>query len=131
MKNIYEPLVDLSDIEIKSILEKGDIDDLIRLPLSLGQYYRNWKYAQDKCVELSNHGDALVRANAILGLSYIARTKGILEKHIVKPIILRELRENTKYQWRILDAINDINLYLKWNLGGKALRLLCIERQNS
>lgn len=47
----------------------------------------------------------------------IARTHGKLEKYIVKPIILKELRENKEYEWRIIDSINDINLFLKWNLG--------------
>ena len=78
--------------------------------------------SQNICTKLSNHEDARVRANAVLGLAYIARTKGILEKHIVKPIILRELRKNIEYQWRIIDAIDDINLFMKWGIGKFALK---------
>lgn len=42
-----------------------------------------------------------------------------MEKHIVKPIVLRELRENHEYNWRINDSIDDINLFMKWNIASK------------
>lgn len=121
MNGVYKPLEQLSDIEINNILQKGDLEELIRLPLSVGEYHINWKYTQDLCVRLSNHENARVRANAVLGFAYIARTKGMLEKHIVKPIILKELRENKDNQWRIIDAIDDINLFMKWNIGKNTL----------
>lgn len=121
MNKVYKPLEILSDVEINNILKKGDLNELILLPLSVGEYHRNWKYAQDLCVKLSSHEDARVRANAVLGLAYIARTKGSLEKHIVKPILLKELRENEECKWRIIDAIDDINLFMKWDIGQNAL----------
>lgn len=121
MERIYKPLDVLSDEDIKRILREEKTKELILLPLSLGEYHRDWKYAQDICIKLSNHENAEVRANAVLGLAYIARNHMILEKHLVKPIILKELRENTEYNWRIIDAIQDINIFLKWNLGAKTL----------
>jgi hypothetical protein len=120
-KRIYRPLAVLAEQEIQQILEANIIDEMILLPLSVGEYHSNWKFAQDLCVKISSHEDERVRANAVLGFAYIARTKGILEKHIVKPIVLKELNENKEYQWRIIDAINDINLFMKWNIGKKAL----------
>lgn len=116
MDRIYKPLERLSDNEIDRILESGEINELIVLPLSIGEYHHNWKYAQDICVKLSEHEDARVRSNAVLGLAYIARTKRMLEKHIVKPVVIKELRENKEYQWRIIDAIDDINIFMKWNI---------------
>ena len=80
------------------------------------EHFPDWKFAQDLCIKLAANEDAAVRANAVLGLAYIARTKGILEKHLVKPVILKELRENIEYKWRIEDSISDINVFLKWNL---------------
>nr|WP_246239680.1 hypothetical protein [Paenibacillus anseongense] len=115
-------MVELTNDEINEILARNDIHELMILPLSVGMYHPNWKYAQDLCIKLSQHKDAALRANAILGLAYIARTNAQLEKYIVKPILIRELRENTEYQWRILDAIKDINLFLKWNIGDKAIK---------
>ena len=93
------------------------MDELITLTLSVSEYHNNWKFAQELCVRLSKYENSLIRANAVLGFAYIARTKGKLEKHIVKPIILKELRENQEYNWRILDAIDDINLFMKWRIG--------------
>lgn len=121
MERKYKSLEPLSDDEINQILKGDDIDALITLPLSVGEYHLNWKYAQKLCVKLSEHPDARVRANAVLGLAYIARTKGKLEKFIVKPVVLRALNENKEFEWRIIDSIDDINLFMKWNLGKNAL----------
>ena len=94
------------------------------LPLSVGESEIEWKNAQDICLTLLSCPDAEIRANAALGLAYIARTKKILDKRIVKPYLLKELRENTEYRWRIIDAINDINIFLGWNLAEKAIQKL-------
>ncbi len=118
----YQPLSVLSDVEISEVLSCGSIDDIATLPFSVGMNHPNWKIAQDICVALTFHESPRVRANAILGLSYIARTKGKLEKHIVKPIILRELRENMEFKWRIIDAIEDINLFMKWRLADSVVQ---------
>lgn len=108
-KRIYKPLEEFSNEKINEILNRNIIDELITLPLSVGEYHKNWKFSQDLCVRLSKHENSAIRANAVLGLAYIARTKGTLEKHIVKPVVLNELRENIEFKWRIIDAISDIN----------------------
>ena len=95
------------------IMKNGTQEDLMLLPLSLGEHFPDWKFAQDLCIRLTGNEDAAIRANAVLGLAYIARTKGRLEKHLVKPVILKELRENTEYRWRIEDSIAAINNFLQ------------------
>ncbi|WP_371363671.1 hypothetical protein SRRS_45470 [Sporomusa rhizae] len=120
MKRIYKPLPILSENEIKRIMSDGSIEELIILPLSIGENYPKWKFAQDLCVKLYEYPDPRVKANAILGLSYVARTKGKLEKHIIKPILLKALREEKEYEWRIIDALEDINLFMGWNISKKA-----------
>ena len=118
-KLVYKPLDRLSKSQIMEQLEKGTEADLIRLPLSVGEYSDNWKDAQDVCLKLMEHNNAAIRANAALGLAYIARNHGMLDKRLVKPYLLRELRENVEYNWRIRDAILDINIFMKWNLASK------------
>jgi hypothetical protein len=86
------------------------------LPLAVGEYFLDWKYSQDECLRLAEHSSDIVRANACLGLAYVTRTKQRLEKHLVKPILLRELRYQREFRWRVEDAIKDINHYLKWHL---------------
>ena len=41
------------------------------------------------------------------------RREDIMEKRIVK-----EQKENEEYRWRIMDALEDINLFMEWHLGG-------------
>ena len=122
MEKIYRSLPAIAEkAQAMEIMRRGTHDDLMLLPLSLGEHFPDWKFAQDLCLELAENNDAAIRANGVLGLAYIARTKGRLEKHLIKPIVLRELRENLAYRWRIEDAIQDINHFLQWNLAGKHL----------
>ena len=121
-KRIYKPLDDVSTEEAIERLNRNQLDELLYLPLSVGENHPDWKFAQDICVQLSSHESPAVRANTVLGFAYIARTKGQLEKHIVKPIVLRELRENHEHNWRILDSIDDINLFMKWKIGKSAAK---------
>lgn len=116
---IYKPLEPLTKLQIEEQLERGDEADLILLPLSIGEYADNWKEAQDVCLKLMEHSNPAIRANAALGLAYIARNHRMLDKRIVKPYLLKELRENVEYEWRIKDAISDINIFMGWNLASK------------
>ncbi len=120
-KRVYRPLDILSNQDIQRILENNDVNEMIFLPLSVGEYHLNWKFSQDLCVKLTEHPNAIVRSNALLGLSYTARTKGILEKHIVKPVLLRALKDVELVDGRATDVIEDINIYLGWSIGKKAL----------
>ena len=104
---------------IETILATGSIDDLARLSIAVGEYCPEWKYAQDVCLRLAEHPDENVRANACLGLGYIARTCGRLEQHLVKPVLLREFRCQTKLRGQIADAIEDLNFFLGWRLARK------------
>jgi hypothetical protein len=105
--------------KVEQILNHGSIEELMILSLSVGSNFPDWKYAQNLCLRLAEHPSDKVRANACLGLAYIARTQQRLEKHLVKPILLRELRCQTEYRWRVEDAIQKINQYLGWRLGHK------------
>jgi len=120
----YRQLPKFSKEKIAEILEKLDYEpsqEILLLPLSIGQYSIDWKYAQDICLKLADHPSRAVRANACLGLAYIARNHHKLEKHLAKPILMRELRENDEFRWRIIDAIEDINIFMKWHLAHKPL----------
>ncbi|WP_128100904.1 hypothetical protein [Paenibacillus sp. DCT19] len=119
MEPKYKEIREYNDGEIQDILERESIEELIILSLSVGLYHPNWKYAQNLCLELSQHTNAHVRANAILGLAHVARTKRELDKRIVKPVVLKELRDNEKHRGTIIDAISDINHFLDWNLAKK------------
>ncbi|MGE6666673.1 hypothetical protein [Paenibacillus xylanexedens] len=95
------------------------IKELILISLSVGMYHPNWRIAQNLCLKLAQHTHHHVRANAVLGLAHVARTKGELDKRIVKPVILKELKNNEEYRGTMIDAISDINQFLKWSLAKK------------
>lgn len=116
---VYKPLEPLSKLEIQERLKRGKEDELALLPLSVGEYGENWKEAQAVCLKLIEHNNPAIRANAALGLAYIARNHRMLDKRIVKPYLLKELRENQEFKWRIRDAISDINMFMGWNLASK------------
>lgn len=115
-KRIYRPLPVYSDEEINKIMIDGTYEELGILPLAVGMNHHDWKFAQSVCLKLAEHEDEAIRANAVFGLAYIARTKGKLSKHLVKPVIFRELRRSENFRWRIEDTISDINLFLGWNM---------------
>jgi hypothetical protein len=114
----YEPLPEFtSEREVQRALDAGSPEALMVLSLAVGEHWPDWKYAQELCLRLANHSNEGVRANACLGLAYIARTKGHLDRVSVEDVLVRELHRQTDwFQWRVFDALRDINLYLKWNL---------------
>ncbi|MFK7802277.1 MAG: hypothetical protein AB8G95_11640 [Anaerolineae bacterium] len=126
-KRIYKPLPVIESREqVLEILSLGATEDLMRLPLALGLHCleSDKEFAQDICLQLANNDCYAVRANAVLGLAYIARNHNWLDKKLVKPYILRELRENEEFNWRIIDAIEDINRFLGWRLAKKHMSRL-------
>lgn len=120
--NKYTPLPIInSKSEAELILKEGDPEVLGLLGMAVGDQCPEFekKFAQDLCIRLTEFEDERIRANAVLGLAYIARRHKWLDKRIVKPVILKELRENKEYNWRIVDSIKDINTFLDWNLARK------------
>jgi len=104
---------------VDEAIRQADVEVLRNLPLELGMHWPDWKWAQDTCLRMADIDDAWVRANSCLGLAYVARVHGRLEKHLVKPVLIRELRRGGELQWRVIDAIEDINHLLKWKLAQK------------
>lgn len=121
-KPIYKPLEKISYKEAKELLISGTEEQLMLLPLRVGEYLECWKQAEDICIKLMKNENPAIRANAVLGLAYTVRTKGMLEKRIVKPYLIKELRENTEFKWKIVEALEDINLFLGWNIAQKELK---------
>ncbi|MGG5372327.1 hypothetical protein [Enterococcus sp. AZ196] len=57
----------------------------------------------------------------LMGLGEDSHSKGKLEKHIVKPILLELLKNSSEHRDRVVDSIQDINSYMNWHLGEKPL----------
>lgn len=108
----YESINEYSDKEIMDILYHGSKLELKNIALSVGEYQQSYRFAQDVCFFLLDNSDEDVRANAILGLSYIARRFQKLDIKKLK-LLLRQQKtfseENTE---RVRYALEDISLFL-------------------
>ena len=115
---LYEPKP-VSDGEAMDAIANDDVERLRTLPIDLGFHHENWRFIQEVCARLSEHRDAWVRSNSLLGLSYAARFRGKVEKNIVKPVLLRALKDSDERVAGVAQqAINDINQVMKWRIGG-------------
>lgn len=52
-------------------------------------------------------------ANSALGLGCTARTKGRLEKLIVKPVLLKASDNCNENRGGVIDTIYDVNIFMK------------------
>ena len=101
------------------ILRSGSNEEKAKLAIALGFDCPDYGFAQSMCIRLLQTEDEGVRGNAVIGLAHIARRFGRLDKRVVRPYLMRELRENTSCRELIVDAIHDMNLYLGWNIANR------------
>jgi hypothetical protein len=117
-ERIYRPVELYTREQAEEAIRSDDIATLVYVAFSIGMRGSDWKYAQDLCVRLADHPHKTVRGNAILGLEYVARFQGRLEKHIAKPVLLRALKDpELEVVERARDAIEVINYSLGWRIG--------------
>ena len=110
--------LEFSDREIQDLIKEDDREALILLPMKLGFCHESWRFTQDICVKLSEHPDETIRANSFYGLQYTAMNLGKLEKNIVKPILLRGIKdESERVRSQAQGAIEGINQYMGWRIG--------------
>lgn len=111
----YKKLRIYNEDEIQKILTIGNKTMLRLLCMSIGENCDNWIYAQKVCVTLLNSEDSDIKCDAILGLSYIARTYRILDRQTIEPLLINEASRNIKNSNSIISYIDDIQIYLGWN----------------
>jgi hypothetical protein len=122
-KLVYRAPAAVLGREVMDAIARDDVERLVTLPIDLGFHHENWRFIQDVCVRLSEHRDWRIRVNSLLGLSYAARFRGRVEKNIVKPVLLRALKDpNQDVAGTAQDAIEDINRLMGWRIG-------CAKRQ--
>ena len=111
----YESVKFYSPKEIEQAIMDNKEDELLLIPLSVGEYSTDTQYAQDVCVTLLQNKNSYIRANAVLGLSYIARNHQTLNENVI-PILIAEYQTNSVCHERIRYAIEDICLFLGWKI---------------
>ena len=71
----------------------------------------DWRWLQDKCIQMTSHPDMDVVRLSISLFGDIARIHGNLDLDTVLPL-LKRLHENTELAGRVEDAWDDIAVYL-------------------
>lgn len=116
---IYRAPEQVLDREAMDAITRDDVERLVTLPIDLAYSHDSWRFVQDVCVRLSNHRDWRVRANSLQGLALTARFRRRLEKNVVKPVLLRALKdENPDVASSAVEEISVVNRYMKWRIGG-------------
>lgn len=103
---------------VAELIRQADDEALVYAIIVLGHYYEERAFAEQMLLKLADHANPWVRAMACKGFGHLARVHGYLDKRRVKPVLLREWRENP-HQGDIEIAFDDIRHFLKWNLGAK------------
>jgi hypothetical protein len=116
-KRIYRPVPDFTYEQIKSAIAEDKVDLLKDIAFAVGYHSTDWKYSQDICLQLSGHSDKAVREMAILGLFYVAIFQKKLDKRLVKPVLLRALKDSeVEVRERAEYVVPEINRALDWNI---------------
>ncbi len=111
----YEPIKKYSKVDIEKAVAGNNADELLLMVLSVALYSDDFEYAENFCVQLSNHEHFNVRGNAIQGLGHIARIHGKLNENKVKPIIESASKDKNKIvRSNAIDA-KDTKQFLNWN----------------
>ena len=104
---------------VLQILKNGSDEEKADLAIALGFDCPDYGFAQSMCIQLLQIENECIRGNAVIGLAHIARRFRKLDKRVVKPYLLRELRKNEQCRDLIAEAISDINIYLGWNIANR------------
>lgn len=71
----------------------------------------DWKWLQEKCIEMSENSDSEVAGVAVTCFGHLARIHRTLDLERVLPI-LKTLQVNPEIAGRVEDALDDIEMYL-------------------
>jgi hypothetical protein len=80
--------------------------------LSLALYDPDWKWVQERCLELLHDPDPDIVATAILALGHVGRLHGQLDLDRVVPE-LEALKTNEALAGRVSDVMNDIDIFVR------------------
>jgi hypothetical protein len=111
MTGHYENPTELPRSVACAQLKEGDAKARIQALLSLALYDPDWRWVQDKSLELLHDADSDVVSTAILAIGHLARRHRSLELDRVLPELHR-LRADPAFSGRAGDVLDDIHTYV-------------------
>ena len=129
VKRVYRDSAPAGEREAMDAIKRDDVVRLRQLPVDLAHHHDNWKFIQDVCVQLSAHHDWIVRGTSLLALRYATHRFRCFEKNIIKPVLLRGLKDpKPEVVFHAEESIAEINWLMKWRIGGAKKQKLIEKR---
>jgi hypothetical protein len=117
-KYIDAHTLQITDSEVLAAIKNDDIELLRLIPVKLGLNHKNWNFIQNVSVKLSEHPNENIRGNSFRGFGYAAMNHRKLEKNIVKPVLLRGIKDESEWVRSCAeDALDQVNSYMGWKIG--------------
>jgi hypothetical protein len=108
----YEPIEHISRGEAAVALASGDRDAMVHALIGLAMYEDDWRWAQQKCVEFSDHHDVWVRRACATGLLHIARVHRRLDMDSAM-VVFERLLSDRETAGEARDTLDEIRAFLR------------------
>lgn len=101
--------------EIEDLIGTAEPEELAEVPIVISLDPPDATWAEEICLDLTDHEDPLVRGNAVLALGHLARTTGDLDEQRTRAAIAAGLRdEDEDVRDQAEAAADDVETYLGW-----------------
>lgn len=107
----YVEVVPITRQEAEAAFASGVSYAICTALVRLVYHYPDWRWLQEKCIELSRDSDLEVAGVAVTCLGHLARIHGTLDLERVLPL-LKSLHTNPELAGRVEDASGDIEMYI-------------------
>ena len=99
----------------EAVLERDDPVELMDWILEFAGESGDRELAENCCLRLARHRNAMVRGNAMLGFGHLARRFGRLDPHRVKGLVDTSLHDGSDYvREQARSAAEDLKTFLAW-----------------
>jgi hypothetical protein len=111
MINKYQDVKVIEKDKAEQIFLTNNVENICSALVSISFYEKDWKWAQDKCLEFLINNNVIIAGLAAICLGHIARIHGKIEKDRVINALKHNL-SNKELAGQIQDALDDIELYI-------------------